>query len=205
MQIIVLTSPDFLPDEVQALTALLAHGLDRLHLRKPDCTEAQLEALIRQLPAQYYDRISLHDHFSLQARYRLGGIHLNGRNPYAPEGFQGIVSRSCHSLEEVAHYAPLADYHFLSPIFDSISKQGYRSGFDMAQLRQAALEGIVTRKTIALGGVSADKLRQLHDIGFGGAAFLGDIWRGYRSADDLPALLTHFNKLMRVCRETENA
>lgn len=204
MQIIILTAPDFLPDEAQALTALLDHGLHRLHLRKPGCAEAQLESLLRQLPASHYGRISLHDHFPLQARYRLGGIHLNGRNPHIPEGFQGIVSRSCHSLEEVTRYAPLTDYHFLSPIFDSISKQGYRSGFDTAQLRLAAHEGILTRKTIALGGVKADKLALLHDIGFGGAAFLGDIWRGYRSATDLPALLAHFDELMKVCREIKD-
>lgn len=201
MQIIILTAPDFLPDEAQALASLLDHGLHRLHLRKPGCTEAQLESLIRSLPAEYYERISLHDHFPLQARYHLGGIHLNGRNPHVPQNFQGIVSRSCHSLEEVARYASQTDYHFLSPIFDSISKQGYRSGFDMAQLRQAACEGILTRKTIALGGVSADKLPLLRDIGFGGAAFLGDIWHDYRSAADLPALLSHFDRLMRICEE----
>ena len=57
MKIIVLTHPEFLPDEAEALTCLLDKGLDRLHLRKPGCSEAQLEALIRQLPTEYYKRI----------------------------------------------------------------------------------------------------------------------------------------------------
>ena len=141
MNLIILTTPNFLPDEAEALTALLSHGLYRLHLRKPGCTEAELDALIRQLPPAYYPRISLHDHFPLQARYRLGGIHLNSRNPDVPTGFQGLVSRSCHTLEEAARYAPLTDYYFLSPIFDSISKQGYHAGFTEQQLRQAAEQG----------------------------------------------------------------
>ena len=172
MNLIILTTPNFLPDEAEALTALLSHGLYRLHLRKPGCTEAELDALIQQLPPAYYPRISLHDHFPLQARYHLGGIHLNSRNPDVPAGFQGLVSRSCHTLEEAARYAPLTDYYFLSPIFDSISKQGYHAGFTEQQLRRATEQGIINEKTIALGGVTADKLPYLASLGFGGAAFL---------------------------------
>ena len=196
MNLIILTTPNFLPDEAEALTALLSHGLYRLHLRKPGCTEAELDALIRQLPPAYYPRISLHDHFPLQARYHLGGIHLNSRNPDVPTGFQGLVSRSCHTLEEAARYAPLTDYYFLSPIFDSISKQGYHAGFTEQQLRQAAEQGIINEKTIALGGVTADKLPYLASLGFGGAAFLGDIWSGYHSREDIPDVIEHFLKLM---------
>ena len=196
MNSIIRTTPNFLPDEAEALTALLSHGLYRLHLRKPGCTEAELDALIRQLPPAYYPRISLHDHFPLQARYHLGGIHLNSRNPDVPAGFQGLVSRSCHTLEEAARYAPLTDYYFLSPIFDSISKQGYHAGFTEQQLRRATEQGIINEKTIALGGVTADKLPYLASLGFGGAAFLGDIWSGYHSREDIPDVIEHFLKLM---------
>ena len=196
MNLIILTTPNFLPDEAEALTALLSHGLYRLHLRKPGCTEAELDALIQQLPPAYYPRISLHDHFPLQARYHLGGIHLNSRNPDVPAGFQGLVSRSCHTLEEAARYAPLTDYYFLSPIFDSISKQGYHAGFTEQQLRRATEQGIINEKTIALGGVTADKLPYLASLGFGGAAFLGDIWSGYHSREDIPDVIEHFLKLI---------
>lgn len=203
MKIIILTHPEFLPDEAEALTLLLDQGLNRLHLRKPGCSEAQLEALICQLPPVHYERISLHDHFPLQARYHLGGIHLNSRNPQPPQAFKGTVSCSCHSLEEAAYYGPQTDYHFLSPIFNSISKQGYRSGFSETQLRQASAEGILTDKTIALGGVSADKLPLLHSLGFGGAAFLGNIWHDYHSRTNLPTLLHRFEKLLNVCKTLE--
>lgn len=205
MRLVLLTAPDFLPGESDVLTQLLVCGIDRLHLRKPGCSEGQLEELIHRLPPEYYERISLHDHFALQARYKLGGIHLNGRNPDVPEDFKGLVSRSCHSLEEVSMYGPQTDYHFLSPIFDSISKQGYRSAFRKEELCQAVQKGILTRKTIALGGVSADRLPLLHAMGFGGAAFLGDIWKHYRSEADLPVLLAHCEELVRICKEIEKA
>ena len=67
MKLVVITAPDFLPDEAQALTQLLDAGLDRLHLRKPGCTEEELETLISLLPAEHYGRISLHDHFAWEA------------------------------------------------------------------------------------------------------------------------------------------
>ena len=190
MKLVVITAPDFLPDEAQALTQLLDAGLDRLHLRKPGCTEEELEALIRLLPAEHYGRISLHDHFALQARYRLGGIHLNGRNPHAPEGFKGLLSRSCHSLDEVERYKPFADYVFLSPVFDSISKAGYRGAFTRQELDGAARRGIIDHKVMALGGVSAQKMPQVHAWGFGGVALLGAVWKHCRTVDDAKRVLS---------------
>ena len=129
MRVTVITSPCFLPDEASLLEALLAYGADRIHLRKPGCSEQELACLIEQLPPHCLPRLSLHDHFGLTERYGIGGIHLNGRNPVPPPGYRGIVSRSCHSLSEVAQYKAEVDYLFLSPIFDSISKTGYQAAF----------------------------------------------------------------------------
>lgn len=201
MHIIIITAPAFLPDEAQILSQLLKYGLYRLHLRKPDCTENQMETLIRQIPSTYYSRISLHDHFHLQARYHLGGIHLNSRNPNIPTGYQGLLSRSCHTIEEAIHYSPLTDYYFLSPIFDSISKRNYYSGFTDVQLRQASKKGIIQNKTIALGGISANKLPYLSSLGFGGAAFMGDIWKDYHSSADIPHTVNYFQALIMAAKK----
>jgi thiamine-phosphate pyrophosphorylase len=67
------------------------------------------------------------------------------------------------------------DYVTLSPIYNSISKPGYNSSFDLfdAQL----LSALKRQKVIALGGVTPDKFQQLHDAGFAGAALLGYVWR----------------------------
>ena len=72
---------------------------------------------------------------------------------------------------------PKLNYVFLSPIFDSISKQGYRSAFDDATLKKASAEGIIGQKVVALGGVTRERVALLEKYGFGGAAMLGDIWR----------------------------
>ena len=81
----------------------------------------------------------------------------------------GLVSRSCHSLDELTAEA---NYLFLSPIFDSISKPGYRAAFSAEELR-----GKVDGRVFALGGVTFEQLPYIQELGFGGAAMLGAAWR----------------------------
>ena len=109
-------------------------------------------------------------------------MHLNARNPAPPEGFRGLVSRSCHTLGEVAEHAADTGYRFLSPIFDSISKSGYRAAFSGEALCEAAAQGIIDTRTLALGGVTPSRLPQVRAWGFGGAALLGCIWRDTSAA-----------------------
>lgn len=197
LRLIILTTPYFLPRETTVLAAILDKGFC-LHLRKPGCSEKELAAFIEQLPVPYRSGIVLHDHFALQQRYGLAGIHLNKRNPDIPDGYNGSISRSCHSLEEIAEYKKQTDYLFLSPIFNSISKQGYRSGFSTEQLRTAAREGIIDTKIIALGGVTTENLPTIRTLGFGGAAFLGDVWNRYHTPDDTGAFLRHLDRLIQT-------
>lgn len=177
MRLIVLTDAAFTPGEEEVIRRLMDAGIERIHLRKPAASEAEMRRLVESLPAACYPRLSLHDHLPLAAEYGLGGVHLNGRNPEAPAGFRGLVSRSCHSFEELAESAPATDYRFLSPIFDSISKSGYRAAFSEEALRDAAARGIIDGGTFALGGVDPARLPQLRAWGFGGAVMLGCIWR----------------------------
>lgn len=183
MKWIVITSPDFLPGEASFIDCLFRHGIDLLHLRKPDSTIELCRQLLRDIPNEWHNRIVLHDHFQLATEFSLHGVHLNRRNPVAPDNFSGSISRSCHSLEEMVESKPNCDYVFLSPIFNSISKQGYGSAFTPEILEKAAAQGIIDNKVIALGGLSLKCLPQLKAWHFGGAAFLGDIWQRKDSAD----------------------
>ena len=182
MKWIVITSPDFLSGEALFINRLFCHGLDVLHLRKPGATEAACRHLLSEIPSRWHNRIVVHDHFSLATEFSLLGIHLNRRCPDVPMGFHGHVSCSCHSLDEVVAAKSHCNYVFLSPIFDSISKQGYSASFTDDDLQQAHAAGIINHKVVALGGITSSHIPQLKDWGFGGAAFLGDVWR--RMHDD---------------------
>lgn len=174
---ITVTSPSFFDGEASFIGRLLSGGADLVHLRKPGAAESDCARLLDKLTAEERKRIVIHDFFELAGPYGLHGIHLNARRGEIPYGYNGLVSRSCHSLEEVKRWKPVCNYVFLSPIFDSISKQGYRAGVTPEILRRASEEGIIDEKVIALGGVTPDKVKLLHSLGFGGAAMLGYVNR----------------------------
>ena len=214
MRIIVISAPDFLPGEAEAVTALLEAGAWRVHVRKPAAGSDSIARLLEHIPAALYSRISLHDHHELAARFGVGGVHLNSRNPSVPDGFGGMVSRSCHSIAELSQYSSVCDYMFLSPIFDSISKSGYVSRFSLEEIRRRIVAGsdVATARmdvmssdgncrsvdwgrVFALGGVCPDNIRLLEETGFGGAAVLGYLWEPFRQGHDIAALSARFRRL----------
>lgn len=174
---LVITSPTFFDGEAQFLHRLFAHGVDIVHLRKPGATADDCARLLDGLSADDRRRIVIHDFFELAQPYGLRGIHLNARRSTVPDGWQGHVSRSCHSLEEVRQYKDACNYVFLSPIFDSVSKQGYASAFTDNALKQASSDGIIDNRVVALGGVTPEKINYLRQLNFGGAAMLGCVNR----------------------------
>ena len=181
MKLITITLPVFFEEEAEAITSLFDAGLEILHLRKPGASYEDMEKLLNKLPSEYLERIVTHEHFQ-----------LNGRNPVAPAGFTGHISRSCHSLEEVSKYKTTCDYVFLSPIYDSISKKGYSSAYTPDTLQKARQAGIIDAKVMALGGVTAAHFPEISSSGFGGAVLLGDIWK--RTGTDF---IGHFKELLR--------
>lgn len=181
--VIIITLPDFFDDEASTVNRMFRLGLQRLHLRKPHCTAQELEHLIGEIDPQYHSRLVLHDHHHLATKYRLGGIHLNSRNPVPPQGFEGTISCSCHSLDELKTNPYHCTYRTISPIFDSISKQGYNAAFSDEQLRDAHSLGIINKEIYALGGVALDNIAQVAHYGFGGVLLLGQPWQKAATTD----------------------
>ena len=176
--LIVITLPYFIEREAERIVQRLAN-VDLIHLRKPESTSDEMERLIREIPKEYHKRLVLHDHHHLAVKYGLYGVHLNSRNPLPPEGWKGSVSRSCHYFKELKEWKDKCNYLSLSPIYDSISKQGYNSVFSREQIEKAVAEGIIDNKVLALGGVTFDKVEEVLNLGFGGAMILGDAWKEF--------------------------
>lgn len=197
MKLIVITTPHFFEGESRILSALFQEGMERLHLRKPQSDAASLRTLVDEIPDAYHSRIVLHDHFELTETCQLGGIHLNNRNHKIPESFKGSISRSCHSLQEVQENRGL-DYVFLSPVFQSISKEGYGSCFTWEALKNAAFDGIIDQKVIALGGLSEKTIPSIADLGFGGVAVLGALWGNKPEASPASTIINRY-KIIQSC------
>ena len=171
MILIAITEPYFYPGEgADIVRALTEGGFRRVHIRKPGASEEQVGRLLDDIDSSLYGRLSLHDCFGLAVSRGIGGVHLNSRNPQAPAGWTGLVSRSIHSVGEIAGVSE--DYAFISPVFDSFSKPGYRGRIDLK-----AVAPLLNDRIYALGGVSPDRLPELASAGFVGAAMLGAAWR----------------------------
>lgn len=185
---IVITLPYFFDGEAEQIVQLLHSSVDLIHIRKPESKAEEVEKLIMSIPSEYYPRLVLHDHHDLAMKYHLHGVHLNGRNPQPPQGWEGSVSKSCHSLEEVKEWKEKCDYVSLSPIFDSISKQGYHAAFSPTEIEEASRQGIIDKKVLALGGVTFNKIDDVLRMGFGGGMILGDAWKNASHPQDAVAL-----------------
>jgi len=186
--LLIISPEQQLASEHQVLAQLFAAGLTTFHVRKPSWTRPELEAYLKAIPAQYYPRLVLHAHYELALEYPLKGIHLTTRARKEPglgrllRQLRGrSISASLHSLAEVARHRRRYDYVFLSPIFDSTSKAGYRSSFKLTEVQQALAAWQQRRqyrpRVVALGGITPATLEWVQQAGFAGAAVLGGIWQ----------------------------
>ena len=180
MKLIVISKEKVFDGEPLWINALMGKYDFTFHLRKPGLTERETEEIILQINSNFHNRIVLHDHFPLAAKYQLKGVHLNSRNPeihLKGEYWKHCsISRSCHSLEEVAANKDCCNYVTLSPVFDSISKAGYNAGFSYQALKDASENGIIDSKVVALGGITPSNIASVINLRFGGAAVLGTVW-----------------------------
>lgn len=165
--------------EKQIIKTLLQNNeIEYFHIRKPEFTSMQMSLWLEDLPLAIRKRLSLHDCLEVAKDFQIGGVHLNKRNNYTPPlDFQGRISRSCHSIEEVGRWKSKCDYVFLSPIYNSISKEGYEAKFSKEELRKAVKQGVIDEKVFALSGVEPSKFSELKEIGFSAAAIMGFLWK----------------------------
>lgn len=165
-------------DEHQIIGQIFDEGLEVFHLRKKEFQENEMRAFIENIPQKYRGRIVLHSHYHLAAEYGLKGIHVPA--VYAGGMPAGTLSVSFHSPEEIQKSELPFDYGFLSPVFDSISKAGYKRRFNPDELRLFLKDR--KEKIIALGGMDEDKIETVKNLGFSGIALLGAIWQNENPA-----------------------
>ena len=100
------------------------------------------------------------------------------------------------SFDEIDDLKYEFDYIFLSPIFDSISKQGYLSNFDETELREYL--NASGKNIVALGGIDSVTAAKCADMGFYGVASLGYIWNPAINGDSDQSI-DNFKSLSGVC------
>ena len=194
---ILITLPRILKNEAETLAALCGAGVSVIHIRKPEASEPEIEELLKTLQALGADmsRLTIHYNEPLARKYGLGGVHLRIEELLAGAGEGLRRSCSAHGWTEAERAATDADYVFLSPLFDSISKPGYHSAIDPAE----AAERLRRRKgrIVALGGIRPANIARVRRIGFDGAAVLGAAWSADEKAVNTGRTLKNYHILNR--------
>ena len=173
-KIIIISNPKPIINEANIITTLFDNGLELFHIRKPFDTIIEIDKLLKNIPNDFHSKIVIHQYYQLTNYYNLKGIHIKNNNEIITNKYN-IISTSFHSINELSNKNNF-QYVFLSPIFNSISKERYSSQFTINELQKANKQGIFDNKVIALGGIKPDKIELIKKLGFGGAAVLGYIW-----------------------------
>ncbi len=177
---IVLIAPEKdIANEHEILNQLFQEGLECYHLRKPNKNYEEHCDYLSAIDSKYHNRIVVHYFHELINEFNLKGIHFQEQkrrdhidNP--GQYFKNLkmygktISSSFHETEELEQCYFEFDYHLLSPVFSSISKQGYEGrGFNVKH---------IDKHIIGMGGVSIDNLAEFDQLGFKGVGVLGGIW-----------------------------
>ncbi|MNU62904.1 Thiamine-phosphate synthase [compost metagenome] len=177
--LIVISDSDFKPGETTIVNDLFRAGLDLFHIRKYEAVENELSTFIQAIDLEYRERLVLNHHYDLGLSFGLKRFHYSERDRKQWEEIdwtginpEKIYSTSVHSMEEYNELPEHFSYAFLSPVFDSISKPGYRAeSFDFSEKKESVT------KLIGLGGIQAENAGEAIQLGFDGVALLGAIWK----------------------------
>ena len=170
MNPIVLSSQKTVEHEIEILISFFEKGLKSFHLRKPHYSKTRMKDYLNKIPSIYHNRIIIHSHHRLAKRYNLKGIHFNSKdrksnfknwinirtlkrkNPFLR------VSTSFNSVSDLNKYIDLYDYVFLSPIFDSKTKNNFQSNFKEYNLTSSIQRS--NYNVVALGGLDLENIKK---------------------------------------------
>jgi thiamine-phosphate pyrophosphorylase len=191
-KIIVITSEKDIAGEHLLIASLFESGLQTLHLRKPDYTILKTRDLLNSIPEIFYPKIVIHNHYELLNDFNLKGANLSEsiRIEGKTDGIKNIISSSFHRLDHILSSRFPFEYVFFSPVFQSISKQGYKPSITQQILKDffKSKRSQIKFPIIALGGVTDKNILLAKEIGFSGAACIGYIWESSNPMEQLKKL-----------------
>lgn len=196
-KLILISDENFSIEYIPFIKWAFANGLDRFHLRKKAANQELVNTLLAEFSETERSKISIHYHHDKESVMSLKvGLHFSLdhlKTISSKEEIKSIPksgrtnSFSIHHWEELHELPEHIDYAFISPVYPSISKPGYRNESLLANISPISQNTPI--EIIALGGIQSTHLKELHAYGFAGAAILGAVWQ---SKDPYAAMLLFF-------------
>lgn len=193
MKLVVISQERSFGSELAAFEALFESGLDSLHFRRPELSPLEYLKDLENIPAKYLNRVVVDQAFDSCSDWGIKGAHIKNLETPLPKFKQ--LSASFHSVDELTQTNYKLNYVYLSPIFDSISKIGYKSNYTQAQITQNLKQK--KYQTFALGGVDLDKLEIIGQLGFDGFVIKGALWLDYIQNNRLEKLIEKFKQFLK--------
>jgi thiamine-phosphate pyrophosphorylase len=180
MELIVISNPIPVVDETILINNLFMAGLTCFHIRKPGADAKSLRELINGIAPRFYDRIALHQCHELAPEYGIKRLHYTERDrKNTSNKSRAVLKATAYVLSTSIHDLTLLpslsdfDYTFYGPVFNSLSKPGYRSALpENFKLNKTG----IPLKVMAIGGILPANLTTVKAMNFDGAAVLGAIW-----------------------------
>lgn len=204
MKLIVITGSKTLTDEPSMVTKMFEDGLMTLHLRKPRYTTQEMRDYIEAIPDYYHNRIIIHSHHILAAKYNLKGIHFTGT--HLSKKWKYFFTRlrlriKFGKLFKTRSYKRLAnihnkeehdfDYYLMGTVFNNLTGELYGGFYEEALV--SALKNS-NKQIIARGGVTDKVIDKCQKYGFAGIAFSSYIWESGNPCDQFLKIIRYFNE-----------
>lgn len=186
MKLIVITGSKTLTDEPSMVTKMFDDGLLTLHLRKPRFSTQEMRDYIDEIPVHFHNRIIIHSHHILAAKYNLKGIHFTAT--HLSKKWKYFFTRlrlriKFGKLYKTRSYKRLGDiynkeerhfdYYLMGTVYNNLTGELYGGYYEEALV--AALKNS-DKKIVARGGVTDKVIQKSHQYGFYGIAFSSYIW-----------------------------
>ncbi|MGG7035850.1 MAG: thiamine phosphate synthase [Flavobacterium sp.] len=178
---IVITNPIAVENEINCIHSLFEEGMELLHIRKPDFTEAEMKEFLSKIKSEFRNRLVLHQHHQLAEDFGIGRIHFSRKDRNSPASVWNPAKIKSTSVHSINYFNDLSlksthafDYAFLSPVYPSISKPDYVSKSNL--IESVKQRSNFSTKLIALGGITHENIREVLENGFDDIALLGTIW-----------------------------
>ncbi|NOS80661.1 MAG: thiamine phosphate synthase, partial [Nitrospira sp.] len=158
---------------------VLAAAAPAIQLRERDLSARELLTLTREvqaLTALHRSQLLINDRIDVALALDGVGVHLRSNSlPISVArqllGAQRLLGISVHSIEEaVQAESQGADYIILGPIYETPSKQMFGPPLGIHVLERAC--GMVRIPIIGIGGVTAERAREMRRAGAFGAAVI---------------------------------
>ncbi len=194
MELILVSYDGFFKNEPAMVNSLLEEFDFTFHLRKPRADTKAYEAFINEIKEQNHDKIMV-SNTELHKKYNVKGVHIPSRYRRMTDKYHlNYSSTSCHSILEVKALEGVYNCIYISPVFPSISKKGYKGNLDMAAIKDYLAQPRES-KVYALGGITNEKISEVKELGFEGAAVLGAVWGD--DPDNNSKIEENFEKIYR--------